>query len=164
MAMVTIDLCTPPASPDHDAMIDLCSDDNIAENGGSNSKRPAEAAIVAVKVAKTSAATEAKQVPPPVHQRTCAASSSSDAFEAACDEVLETGAPAPELRDAAMDDADEDDDDVKFVGRTGDLALADFPHARENCAAFKYVQGQEQKCCPNCFCYVCEYAQPHSSP
>eukprot|EP00966_Prymnesium_polylepis_P305506 7060017-Prymnesium_polylepis.1 len=31
-------------------------------------------------------------------------------------------------------DADDADDECQFVGRTGDLALADFPHCREKCA------------------------------
>ena len=30
-------------------------------------------------------------------------------------------------------DADDGDDECQFVGRTGDLALADFPHCREKC-------------------------------
>ena len=47
------------------------------------------------------------------------------------------------------------DDDVVFEGRTGDLALADFPHARENCAVFAFAADPSKKC-PNCFCYVCD--------
>ena len=72
------------------------------------------------------------------------------------DEVLETAAPpAPVQKDVRMAD-DSNDDDVTCTGRTGDNALLDFPHARENCVAFKFVQGQESKCCDNCYCYVCD--------
>ena len=49
----------------------------------------------------------------------------------------------------------EDTDDVVFVGRTGDLALSDFPHCRENCVNHKFVPGREAESCSNCFCYVC---------
>ena len=53
-------------------------------------------------------------------------------------------------------EGEQEDDDVTFVGRTGDLALADFPHARENCAAVRFTAGQEHKHCPNCYCYCCD--------
>ena len=45
---------------------------------------------------------------------------------------------------------------MQCTGRTGDNALSDFPHARENCVAIKFVQGQEAKHCANCYCYVCD--------
>ena len=54
------------------------------------------------------------------------------------------------------DHCEQEDEDVTFVGRTGDLALADFPHARENCAAVRFVPGQEHKHCANCYCYCCD--------
>ena len=54
---------------------------------------------------------------------------------------------------AATDDGD---DDVVFEGRTGDLALADFPHARENCAEKPWQPGSERNACPNCYCFVCD--------
>ena len=54
----------------------------------------------------------------------------------------------------AVDDVD-DDDDVQFVSRSGDLALVDYPHAREFCCVHKFVAGKEHDCCDNCFCYVC---------
>ena len=53
-------------------------------------------------------------------------------------------------------EGEQEDDDVTFVGRTGDLALADFPHARENCAAVRFIAGQEHKHCLNCYCYCCD--------
>jgi hypothetical protein len=54
------------------------------------------------------------------------------------------------------DHCEQEDEDVTFVGRTGDLALADFPHARENCAAVRFVPGQQHKHCANCYCYCCD--------
>ena len=61
---------------------------------------------------------------------------------------------------AAAAEEFEEDEEVAFVGRTGALALADFPHARENCAAMKFTAGEEHKHCPNCFCFCCECALP----
>ena len=52
-----------------------------------------------------------------------------------------------------------DDDELEFLGRTGDNALEDFPHARENCAAVPFGRGdsaQALKHCPQCFCFVCD--------
>ena len=54
----------------------------------------------------------------------------------------------------AVDDV-VDDDDVQFVSRSGDLALVDYPHAREFCCVHKFAAGKEHDCCDNCFCYVC---------
>ena len=54
----------------------------------------------------------------------------------------------------AVDDV-VDDDDVQFVSRSGDLALVDYPHAREFCCVHKFIAGKEHDCCDNCFCYVC---------
>ena len=48
------------------------------------------------------------------------------------------------------------DDDVQFQGRTGTLALADFPHSRENCVTRRFLPGKERESCPNCYCYVCD--------
>jgi hypothetical protein len=47
-------------------------------------------------------------------------------------------------------------EDVQFVGRSGELALVDFPHARQNCMAFAFSFGREQTHCPNCYCFVCD--------
>ena len=44
------------------------------------------------------------------------------------------------------------DDDVEYVGRTGEIALADFPHSRENCCVVKFVPGREKEYCANCYC------------
>jgi hypothetical protein len=56
----------------------------------------------------------------------------------------------------ANDKADDADDEVQYQGRTGDVALADFPHARENCAAHPFGMGKDKEHCPNCYCYVCD--------
>lgn len=66
-----------------------------------------------------------------------------------CEEV----APPPPVAVPAAAAADGDaDDDLQFVGRTGDLALADFPHSRENCLQSPWTPGTETKACPNCYC------------
>ena len=55
--------------------------------------------------------------------------------------------------------ADDLDDELQYIGRTGKNALQDFPHARENCAVKSFEPANEDKCyesCPNCHCYVCD--------
>ena len=54
----------------------------------------------------------------------------------------------------------DEDDEVVFEGRTGSIALSDFPHARENCLERPWKPGTEADACPNCYCYVCD---DHSS-
>ena len=58
------------------------------------------------------------------------------------DEVLETAAPPAPKKDVQMGGEDDENEDVQCTGRTGDNALMDFPHARENCCVVKFVQGQ----------------------
>ena len=58
------------------------------------------------------------------------------------DEVLETAAPPAQKKDVPMGGEDDENEDVQCIGRTGDNALMDFPHARENCCVVKFVQGQ----------------------
>ena len=48
------------------------------------------------------------------------------------------------------------DDDVVYTGRSGAIALCDFIHPRENCAAVPFTAGQEHEHCPKCYCYVCD--------
>ena len=80
-----------------------------------------------------------------------------DDDDALCMEVEPPAQPA--LRDAAASAADADEEDVVFQGRTGDHALLDFPHSRENCAHVKFVLGKEAECCAHCYCFVCEYVR-----
>ena len=52
---------------------------------------------------------------------------------------------------------DDDDQEVEYKGHTGELALIDYPHGRENCATHPFVIGKKDLCekhCPNCYCYV----------
>ena len=58
------------------------------------------------------------------------------------DEVLETAAPPAPRKDVHLEGEDDENEDVQCTGRTGDNALMDFPHARENCCVVKFVQGQ----------------------
>jgi superfamily II DNA or RNA helicase len=48
------------------------------------------------------------------------------------------------------------DDELVCMGHTGELALQDFPHARENCVAIQFARGLEQKHCILCYCFVCD--------
>ena len=62
---------------------------------------------------------------------------------------------AVEAKGPSAKDAGDDDEDVQFVGRKGDLALVDFPHSRENCMTHPFASGAAAKCA-NCFCFVCD--------
>ena len=79
------------------------------------------------------------------------------------DEVQVVEPPPPDASAAgsssmAVDEANEgdEDDEVTFCWRKGDLALADFPHCRENCLNKRFVKGKESDACGNCYCYVCD--------
>ena len=63
------------------------------------------------------------------------------------DEVLETAAPPAPRKDVHIGGEDDENEDVQCTGRTGDNALMDFPHARENCCVVKFVQGQVPRTC-----------------
>ena len=68
-------------------------------------------------------------------------------------------APPTKVPAAAPAAADELDDDLQYIGRSGQMALQDFPHARENCTVKPFDPTNEDKCyesCPNCYCYVCD--------
>jgi hypothetical protein len=54
---------------------------------------------------------------------------------------------APSAADDAGGDAD-----LEFVGRSGDLALSDFPHSRHNCLNISFATGAEHKFCDHCYC------------
>jgi hypothetical protein len=165
-----IDLISPPPSPrrgDGAAdLIDLCdSEDEMDVTPRENvppqdphqpaaTKRPAGPADATVppevKVQRTASAHSASSSSAGLRNSAAAAPSDDD------NDVLETAAPAaPVLRAAAVAGGDADDD-LEFVGRTGANALSDFPHARENCVSFPFVQGSEHKQCENCYCYVCD--------
>ena len=138
-----IDLCTPPASPRAPlAPVSKAKPDaNDVASAKALGKRKAEPADAnAHKTAKEEARPLAPQVSP---------------MEEADEEVLETSAPPAPIQND-VEKGDDDDEDVQCTGRSGANALSDFPHARENCVAVKFVQGQEDKCCSNCYCYVCD--------
>ena len=94
------------------------------------------------------------------------------------DEVVEVSAPEPMLSrrfassstsypdgsGGGEDDEDQtvgswfarqDDEEAVYQGHTGDIALADFPHARENCVQFRFTENPLRKCA-NCYCFVCD--------
>ena len=80
--------------------------------------------------------------PPPLPRQQTGAGSSSDVM----------GAAAP-----AETPLQGEDEELQFIGRSGALALSDFPHARENCASFRFAD-DPARTCEHCFCYVCDIA------
>ena len=126
-SQVSIDLCTPPASP-RAPLSNVANTTSTNKDGPSAKalgKRKAEAAPAdAGKAAK-------EELPAPLAPSVQAAAMEED-------EVLETAAPPAPLQDDVNMGNDDDDDDVQCTGRTGDNALSDFPHARENCVAIKF--------------------------
>ena len=133
-----IDLCTPPASP-RAPLATVSNDVASAKALGKRKAEPADAN--AHKTAKEVARQDVQVHGTPMQE--------SD------DEVLETCAPpAPIQKEVQMGEGE--DDDVMCTGRSGANALSDFPHARENCAAVRFLAGQEHKHCANCYCYVCD--------
>ena len=79
------------------------------------------------------------------------------------DEVMEQAAPANPVTTSAPAAADDDDDELQYQGHTGAIALADFPHARENCVTKPFRFGAEQQHCANCYCYVCDGDQKEAN-
>ena len=69
---------------------------------------------------------------------------------------MEQAAPAGPVSTSAPPADDDDDDELQYQGHTGAIALADFPHARENCVTKPFRFGAEQQHCANCYCYVCD--------
>lgn len=133
-----IDLCTPPASP-RAPLATVSNDVASAKALGKRKAEPADAN--AHKTAKEVARQDVQVHGTPMQE--------SD------DEVLETCAPpAPIQKEVQMGEGE--DDDVMCTGRSGANALSDFPHARENCAAVRFLAGQEHKHCANCYCYCCD--------
>lgn len=63
-------------------------------------------------------------------------------------------------QDSNNNDDEEDDDECLMVGSKGVNALADFPHARENCVVAPMAKTwnglANRKYCHHCYCYVCD--------
>ena len=146
---LVIDLCTPPPSPQRassgdSGCIDLCT----PPSSPTPHDAPAAAAPAAAAPAgsKRPLSTAALSTAPVKLQRPEAGpSSSADAGPSLVEdeeEVLETAAPPAPSKDVRMGGGADENEDVQCTGRTGDNALMDFPHARENCVAVKFVQGQ----------------------
>ena len=149
MAGLAIDLCTPPPSPQRASSggggcIDLCTPPSSPTAHGA----PAVAAPAVVAPAGSKRPLSSLSTTPvtvKVQRPEAGPSSSADAGPSPMedDEVLETAAPpAPKKKDVQMGVEDDENEDVQCTGRTGDNALMDFPHARENCCVVKFVQGQ----------------------
>ena len=59
------------------------------------------------------------------------------------------------IPEAASAEEEDDEDEPQITGVTGDVALADFPHAREHCLAKPFAEAPELFC-ENCYCFVCD--------
>ena len=71
-------------------------------------------------------------------------------------DLHEVGRPAARAASNKEPTCEDCDGEVAFVGRTGDLALIDYPHSRENCFVKAFVPGKEHERCPNCYCFICD--------
>jgi hypothetical protein len=59
--------------------------------------------------------------------------------------------------DRKYNNQDNDDDvDIRIIGSTGNNALADFAHSREDCVIYPFSSKDPKVCCPKCYCYVCD--------
>ena len=149
MAGLVIDLCTPPPSPQRacssgGGCIDLCTPPSSPTAHGPSTCAPAAVAPAGSKRPLSSLSTAPVKAPVKVQRPEAGPSSSADAGPSPMDddEVLETAAPPAPKKDVQMGGEDDENEDVQCTGRTGDNALMDFPHARENCCVVKFVQGQ----------------------
>ena len=147
MAGLVIDLCTPPSSPQRDSSggggcIDLCTPPSSPmAHGAPAVAAPAVVAPAGSKRPLPSLSTAPVKVK--AQRPEVGPSSSADAGPSPMDDgVLETAAPPAPKKDVEMGGEDDENEDVQCTGRTGDNALMDFPHARENCCVVKFVQGQ----------------------
>ena len=155
---LVIDLCTPPPSPQRTSSggggcIDLCTPPSSpTAHGAPAAAAPAAAAPAAAAPAAAAPAGSKRPLstaalstaPVKVQRPEAGPSSSADAGPSPMEdeEVLETAAPPAANKDVQMGGGADENEDVQCTGRTGDNALMDFPHARENCVAVKFVQGQ----------------------
>jgi hypothetical protein len=158
--VVCVDLITPPGSPVHAPA------------------QPSGVAVAGTAGASSSAAIELSPAPSPLRKRPAGESNQAEASARALGKrraVPESGsAPTASTLDDDDDDdemvcveverpqpeapatktgagAEEDgDEDLQFVGRTGAIALSDFPHSRENCLERPWKPGTETNRCPNC--------------
>ena len=139
-----IDLCTPPSSPTpHDAPAAAAPSAAAPAAAAPAAAAPAAAAPAGSKRPLSTAALST--APVKLQRPEAGPSSSADAAPSLVEdeeEVLETAAPPAPNKDVRMGGDADENEDVQCTGRTGDNALMDFPHARENCVAVKFVQGQ----------------------
>lgn len=50
----------------------------------------------------------------------------------------------------------DDDDDLLVLGTQGSNVLTDCPHARSDCVIEPFVEGNFEKHCQKCYCWVCD--------
>lgn len=72
------------------------------------------------------------------------------------DECMIVEAPTPTIAAAAFSSTN-NDNDLEIIGTTGQNALEDFPHARQDCVIFPMKnKANVIKYCKNCYCYICD--------
>ena len=150
---VVVDLITPPPSPARAAQgtheeIDLISEDE-SENQAVQMATPAQPSSAAL----------GKRKAPEEQDRGDEERDDDDD-----DDVREMDAPERPVFAAASTSAADDDEDIQFEGRTGALALSDFPHCRMNCVTHKFFSGNESSTCQHCYCCAPRRAQPSTEP
>jgi len=144
--------------------------------GGGSTAKKKKKAVVAPAVADNNIDNSRRKE----HDDEIVAFEKNPPFAAAASAATSTTTAAAAARMPTADEAARfDDDELQLVGSTGDNALADFPHARENCVLFPFpavgggdgaaARGGGQrpfgtaeqvaaasKRCPNCYCFVCD--------
>lgn len=156
-AHIEVDLITPPTSPLPDAagpvMTGAAGPATVDQQmrASINASGPSEKALGKRAAEPSDKAPEGKRV------AGCSKSELPvpDSDDDECMEV-EHQQTAPALQPSIDGPRGDEDDEVEFTGRTGSIALSDFPHARENCLERPWKLGTEANACPNCYCYVCD--------
>ena len=165
-ARMEIDLITPPGSPLPGAAEPVATGGAAGPSGASGSaaadkeRAPLASLLNASGPSEKALGKRAADPTDTVPEGKRAAGSSkpevptADSDDDECMEVeQQQAAPAPQ---PSADRRGDEDDEIEFTGRTGSIALSDFPHARENCVERPWKLGTEVNACPNCYCYVCD--------
>ena len=147
-AMECIDLITPPPTPPPPADDDSSGVEEVA----AEEYKPSPSALarrLGKRKAEDGAGEASASLAPIAEERTA----DEEGEDMLCEEVeQQTGGDAG--GNAMANDpkhVEGEDNDVEFQGRTGELALSDFPHARENCVSKRFLPGKEAERCENCY-------------
>ena len=151
--------------PKHAAALDArCQREDEVDRGGARGSRAVTRAptmapvIVDLITPPASPVRDAASTIRPVESRKRPAAAEYVDQEDDEDACVEVAAPqaAPPLRDEADDHSDE----IVFCGRTGAIALSDYPHARADCCVQPWSHGaaasSKMQHCQMCYCFVCD--------